>query len=135
MTPEEISVHEFNELSSALRHYSALRFAILTLFFAVTGGNVTFLYGTDDVPLFVIAASKLAGIVVTVVLWYFEYRIQDEFLHLERRLASVESKLGYDVYTRRSRYRFNLFWLTSLLYGVVLLFWLVSLFFWRGPFR
>ena len=129
MTNEEKQLNEFNEISDSIRHYSNLRFAVLTLFFAFAGAGISFLYGEHPPKQsFAIIGTQLAGIVGSLILWFFEYRIQDEFLHLERRAATVEKELGYDVYRRRTRFRIRMFWLTSIFFGGVILFWCISFF-------
>ena len=127
MTTEEKHLNEFNEISESIRHYSNLRFAVLTLFFAFAGACISFVYGEHPPKQqFAIVATQLAGIIGSLVLWFFEYRIQNEFTHLERRAATVEKELGYDVYGRRTRFRVRMFWLTSFFFAGVILFWCIS---------
>lgn len=127
MQSKERLMQEFTEIGNSIRHYSALRFAILTLFFAFAGGTISFVYG-EHPPSEVLAkvGTQIAGIVGSLVLWFFEYRLQEEFLHLERRSAQIEQQLEYNVYKRRTLLRIRMFWLTSLLYGGVVLFWCLS---------
>lgn len=102
---------------------------MLTLFFAFAGACISFVYSENPArQTFVVFAARIAGIGGSAVLWFFEWRIQGEFLHLERRAAELEQHLGYDVYTRRTRVRIRMFWVTSVLFCGVILFWCASFF-------
>lgn len=66
-------------------HYSALRFAIITVFFAATGGiaSVAFnLFGVDRTDVFVTKlAARIAGFLVTLLFLQYEWLVESVLAH------------------------------------------------------
>ena len=127
----ELKQDELKELGSQIRHYSNLRFAILTVFFAFLGGAITI--GTSlqqqSVNEFYIISVKIAGLLGTIVFWYFEWRLASFLENYEARADEIEKQLKYQVYSGRLKVRIKTSWVTGVLYLVVLLFWILALLF------
>ena len=123
--------HEYSELGEALRHYSALRFAILTVFFALVGGLISISFSPSNTNQFVIISTRVGGLLGTLAFWVFEYRLEIYMSHFEHRAKELEEALGYNIYTGRKQGGFR-FISTPLairgLYSAVIIFWIVSFF-------
>jgi uncharacterized BrkB/YihY/UPF0761 family membrane protein len=84
--------HCQTERLASVRHYSALRFAILTVFLAATGGLVQAWMNRQDLQLSSDWFIPVAGMVVAVVFGLVQGRISVVICDLETRLG----KLGDD---------------------------------------
>jgi hypothetical protein len=125
-----MSKEEYTEVMAHLRHYSGLRFAVLTVFIAIMGGLLTLSFGvgmsTPDATLARVA--RLAGIVITLAFACFEYVIDSYLLTFGKRANDLEHALGYAVWSQRPT---HLRWIVTLaiggLYLSVLVFWMFAL--------
>ena len=120
---------QYSEATQALRHYSGLRFAIFTVFFAYVGGLIS-LITNQSIPLIVFSA-KLGGILGTLVFWVYEYRLAGYIAHYENCIFELEKDLHYKVYTGRDVKILNSDFInvrnaTWLMYFSVLVFWIIS---------
>lgn len=125
--------HEYGELCLTLRHYSALRFAILTVFFAVTGGLTALAFGSGSQQpgQFLSIAVAIGGLLSVFVFWTFETRLIAYMHYFEGRAAELERQLGYQIYSGRPRSKLSFVRTpvaTRLLYVVVAIFWALSFF-------
>lgn len=128
--------HEYSEICSALRHYSALRFAVLTVFFALLAGLVTVVFGdfqqNQQSINFIDKSAKIGGIFGTFIFWIFEERILSTMRYLERRVSDLEGYLGYKQYSPQRRRTFLYIktqYATRMLYIMIGMFWVLSFFF------
>ena len=99
---ENDASEEYKDLSENMRHYANMRFAQLTLYFAVTAGLVTALFtvnpSLDHRIRFVL---KIVGIVLSAAFGVMEERAADYWHHFCRRAVEIEKLLGYKQYTKR----------------------------------
>ncbi len=93
---------EYKDLSDNMRHYANIRFAQLTLYFALTGALVTAVY-TVDPPLGdnLRLVLKLVGVLASGAFGVMEERAADYWHHFRRRAVEIEEHLGYRQYTAR----------------------------------
>src|SRR5574338_553269 len=72
---------EYEQVSSSLRHYSNLRYAILTVFIALSAGLIATVHGKDAVSLKpqVVLALQIFGLVSSLAFWWIEF-ILDGYL-------------------------------------------------------
>jgi hypothetical protein len=91
---------EYKDLSDNMRHYGNMRFAQLTLYFALTAGLVTALF-TVDPPLSVSMrlVLKIIGALASASFGVMEERAADYWHHFRRRAVEIEKSLGYKQYT------------------------------------
>ncbi len=124
--------HEYSEAWNALRHYSNLRFAMLTLFFGVTGGLAAAAFGqaqplghaTDRLA----AMAKCAGIAFTVLFYLVEINIFAKLNDIGQVMTDLERQLRYrlshhgtrSVSAPRAKY------INALIFGLTLAFWAAS---------
>jgi hypothetical protein len=124
---------EYSELGSAIRHYSALRFAMLTIFFALIGGLMTFAFDHAQTSGFVTVATKIGGVLVTFVFWVFEYRVSAYMACFDQRAFELEQKLGYAIYSARQKSQpwlgiFSTPRASRILFAACSVFWIISFF-------
>jgi len=95
---------EYELLCESIRHYSNMRFAQLTLYFALTGGLVAFLYGPTSPPSSTIRLLLLiAGAVSAAAFGVMEERATAYWRHFRNRAEELEKLLRYSQFTTRPR--------------------------------
>lgn len=129
---KDTAKNEYSELMQMLRFYGNMRFALLTVFAALTGGLLAFLgkaeTASSAVPL---QAMRIGGLIVALVCWVGEVSAVFVWSHFAKRAAALEDVLGYRMYSTMPgapHFRFlpttYAVWLLYLLVGV---FWLVTI--------
>lgn len=93
---------EYKDLSDNMRHYANMRFAQLSLYFALTAGLVTALF-TVNPPLSdsLRFAFKIIGAIASAAFGVMEERAADYWHSFRRRAVEIEKSLGYKQYTGR----------------------------------
>ena len=124
------SLHvEYSEVCTSIRHYSGLRFAVFSVFFAVTGGILTIAYSQTNVALTV--RLEILGLLAVTTFWFFEERIIAIANHFLQRASELEKELGFKAWSTRPLYSFIPFMKTAiatrLIYLAVAIFWATSL--------
>lgn len=126
--------HEYSEIAIGLRHYSSLRFAILTVFFALIGGLATIYFGEiksiSQGNQFVLVATQIGGLVVTYVFYVFERRLIGYMNYFAGRLKEMEVELGYRGYGHRPMVRnilLHTHTATQVIYISTAIFWMIAL--------
>jgi hypothetical protein len=124
--------HEYAEVNLNFRHYSALRFAILTVFFAILGAISMVAFGlTSNTSPMITRIAKIGGLLITSLFFVYEFVIQKYIRHFGDMAQNLEEKLGYQQLTKRPRDKtIRLQYLaTYAFYFVLFCTWLLSLFF------
>jgi len=95
---------EYKDLSDNLRNYANMRFAQLTLFFALTAGLMSILF-TQDPPLCdsLRLCLKVVGAITAAAFGVMHERVVDHWFDFEDRAKALEAQLGYRQYTDRRR--------------------------------
>ena len=125
------SLEEYRDASANMRHYSNLRFAQLTIFFAVTGGLILGVtQGSESLDR---DALRFAGLVVVLAFWVLEQRILNYWEVHRRRAKELEPPLGFKQYSYREKHNIldHLIsgrWATRVLFAGAIVFWSASLF-------
>lgn len=120
---------EYAEVHSNIRHYSLLRFTILTVYFAAFGGLASVAFG------FVVAragdadalrfGAPLAGVLVTGLFLHYESLIVEVLNKTRERGRCLETLLGYRLISLRSQSAIAVSQrLAKVFYWVLLVFWL-----------
>ena len=124
--------NEYTELGIAIRHYSALRFAILTIFCAFVGGLMAGFVTLKLNPVLIVLIN-IIGTLGAFVFIIYELRLSTYMGHFETRATELENKLGYNLYSGRRKRNdtptlisFPL--ATKIFYISVMVFWMISLF-------
>ena len=125
--------HEYSEILKSLRHYSNLRFAILTVFFGVFAGLIMMSFKTDLFPKAksLIILGKLAGLMTAIIFYMFAERTITFANLLEQRAEQLERKLGYHAITFKPKATFKFIKISfaiRLLFMIIAVFWLYSSF-------
>jgi len=94
---------EYLDASANARHFQTLRFAQLTVFFAVTGALLATSFTTAAAPSSQLGAIslKIGGLVVTALFLVLQERTMAYWRHFVRRAAELEAGLGYRQYSGR----------------------------------
>ena len=127
---------EYIQLNENLRNYHHHRFLQLTLWLAITASLMSAVFDKSyAVPNNGKLILKLVGIIASFIFWIMDLRMVDHWRHFWKRLREIEPELGFRMWTDRPKRR----WLGStnatwLLYGVVIVFWIIVLF-WPSLFE
>jgi hypothetical protein len=102
--------HQYTEILTEIRHYSNLRFAIFTLFFAVSGALLSAAFGFFEIKGSVTARQvqsfmRPGGLLVTLLFFLYELRIQALINHGFRTGSALETKLAYNYLSSRPPWR------------------------------
>lgn len=125
--------NEYTELGIAIRHYSSLRFAILTIFCAFVGGLIAGL-STLKISIILNIFIKIIGTIGALVFVSYELRLSTYMAHFEQRVSELEEHLGYNLYSGRRKRKDTIKIIsfplaTKIFYFSVMFFWIISLFF------
>ena len=120
---------EYTEVNTYLRHYSSLRFVMVSVYFAVSAAVVSAAFGLvspdEGMSPLVVRAFRSIGLGVTIVFFY-EWRLEKLIRFYQERARELEGSLPYN--TMKKRPRSNLmFRATKGLYVMFTVFWLMSL--------
>jgi hypothetical protein len=132
-TTDAVGFHqEYTEINNNIRHYSALRFHVLTVFFAATGGVASVAFGLFGIQArnsqFLSLSAKIAGLLLTALFFQYEWLIVEVLRKNRERGRELEKLLGYKQISMRSRraLTFSHLALRSL-YFIFVLFWVLAL--------
>ncbi len=137
LTKEEREIYqqEHAELCTTIRHYSALRFASLTVFLVFTAGLVVTGFGQVQsnqlASWFLPISIRIGGVIAVVSFWIFEARLVAYISRFGKRASKLEIALGYQLYSAlpHSKLPFlNTPFAVRLLYISIMIFWLLSFF-------
>ena len=133
MTVNNNIIEEYKDLSNNMRHYANMRFAQLTIFFALTSGLIWLIFSNDnrissfDNHKYIL---KIAGALLTILFWIMEERSGDKWHNFKRQAIKLEVLLGYRQYTDDSVKKYDPSELTNYLYDLAKAF---SLFYEKLP--
>ena len=104
-TPEGLR-QEYSEVNQNFRHSSALRFAILTVYFAVLGGLASVAFGVVNVtPSVVTSLAKAGGLITTLAFFTFEWILERFLTHFAKVATQLEKALGYSQLSTKPKSR------------------------------
>jgi hypothetical protein len=121
-------IEEYKIASENLRWYSNIRFAQLTLFFAITAliaNNV--LVNQTLSPIFG-NLIKMAGVFACVLFFYLELRADNYWSHFMKRAVELEQALGHKQYTERPIRKIRTTHAIRTFIFLVAVFWIITLF-------
>jgi len=128
---EESLRHEYSEVVQNFRHYSNLRFAIFTIFFAVIGGVGFVAFGQEQFDWHAALVARIAGFGVIAVFWMYEERTSRIFEHHRQVAVNLEHELKYtQISTRPASTAFTPgpVVINRLLFVLLALFWAYAVF-------
>ncbi len=128
---DNVREREYIEIITSLRHYSTLRFSVISVFYAVTAALAV---GAMGIPVvegvaFTGASAllfKCLGVLVTIILFFYEYMIDGYQVAFRKYLQTIWPESHW---FRRPSY--GLFFQAPIwmLYWGVLGFWVISVIF------
>ena len=122
---------EYSELSSDLRTYTTLRFTIFTVYLVALGSLSSVAFGLVDFhkqdPATLMRWSRLAGLVVTALFFYYEVRVQSLINHAIARGQALERQLNFSRLSSRPSWgMFRSHHATNIFFTIVTCFWLFA---------
>ena len=100
---EESLRHEYTEVVYNVRHYSNLRFAVFSIFFAVMAGVGIVAFGKGQFDAHAALMARFSGMLIIMIFWMYEERCSQFFDHYTKVAAELERSLGYTQYITRPR--------------------------------
>jgi dipeptide/tripeptide permease len=122
---------EYLDVSENLRHYGNARFALMTLFLAITAGilSIVFEHNQSQYKPLAIIVLKVVGIISSVAFWTMEERASQYYRRFRQRAVELEKDLEFKQYTNCPKQGvFSATNAVRLIYYAAILFWIVSLF-------
>jgi hypothetical protein len=124
--------HEYSDACQNLRHYSNLRFAIFSVFFAVTAGIIVVAFNNDNrVTPYASQFAKVGGLLVTLVFWNYQERASLMAIHHAKVASELEQFLGYSQMSTRPRNRFLSYeakYITRIFFLFLTVFWAYTIY-------
>lgn len=123
--------HEYSEACNYYRHYSSLRFAIYTVYFAVLGGLIAIAFGLLETrapnPIDVSRWAKFGGLLVTLIFFRLERLCELNIEHYKSILKILESRLLYSQIRSKPKHAVKAHNVTSILYLIMILCWIAAI--------
>ncbi len=119
--------YEYSEVNQNFRHYSNLRFAILSVFFAGAGLLFSIAFGPINSTAYFRMLAKLGGLLITIVFFIFEHILNEYLRHFAKVAIELEELLGYRQFKSRPQFRVQTRHATYGLYILLLVFWIYAL--------
>ncbi len=89
-------LEEYKSINENMRHYANMRFAQLTLYFALNAALVTAIFATTTKQTEQFGrAFSVAALIATFVFVLLEERAADYWHHLRKRACTLEDRLGF----------------------------------------
>jgi hypothetical protein len=118
--------HEYDQVFQNVRHYTNLRFAIFSIFFAVIGGVGFVAFGKGQFDDGAVKAARAAGFLVVVVFWLYEARASLFLDHYRKVAVELERMLEYcqmDTRLKSFRYLPSATAVNRVFFPLIFLFW------------
>lgn len=117
---------KLQELMSNIRHYSSLRFAMFTVYFAVTGGLLMTFFDCEFSKQYpqLLWLFMASGVMITLAFFIFEVTLDN---NLSRLWDAVADLVGQGDHLVKHRKRWKGIWVPFATYGIfacTLAFWL-----------
>jgi hypothetical protein len=129
--PQESLKNEYSEANQNFRHFSSLRFAVFSVFFAIEAGLANAAFNADGTfTSDAINYAKVGAILITLVFWSYQERIAQLITHFMKITAELEKKLNYTQVSSRPPARFPSFDLntiTRIFFPLLIAFWIYTL--------
>jgi hypothetical protein len=117
---------EYSEVNNYIRSHSNLRFTIFTVYLAALGGLFSIelfasKYGDEQIKLF----GKFGGLLVTLLFFFYELRIQSLIDHNIKTGKELEIALGYNNIRSRPSWLFRTSYMTTIVFLVLIVCWII----------
>jgi hypothetical protein len=122
--------HEYTETSSDLRNHANLRFSVFTVYLAAIGGLSSVAFGYLETKYIKAETQqlwgRLGGLLVSLLFFYYELRIQSLINNNLRTLRELELLLNYNHFRGRDSWgKLRSHTATKCFFGIVIAFWMV----------
>ncbi len=113
-------------MNNYFRHYSALRFVMFSVYFAVTAGTASAAFGVVEIKSYgaslITGMIRASGLLITVAFLMYELRLERVINHYRDWVKKLEDELDYTQMKKRPQSKMT-FWTTRALYGLMIAFW------------
>ena len=115
--------HEYSETLKSIRHYSNLRFALLTLYSTATAGILSVVFGgsLQNIPPWGTEAFKFGGLLFSIVFLFFEILLS-KYLNIMGEFINNRNNSHYPLLPDYGKNYVT--WLFRILYLSIILFWI-----------
>jgi hypothetical protein len=119
---------EYSEVNNNCRHYSNLRFAAFSVYFAILGGVASVAFGIIEVKsqssVNILLWARIAGLIFTTVFFSYDVLCELNRRHFGNVAKKLEEELGYRQFRTR-KFRFPRgYYFTWGMYALLIIFWL-----------
>jgi hypothetical protein len=117
---------EYAQVNENFRHFSTLRFAIFSAFFAVQAGLLTAAFGCRKLAPNTDLFAKVGGLLITFVFWGYQERNIRLIAHFMHVAVKLEHQLGYAQISTRPPAKFpvpDINTITRLFFFLMFIFW------------
>ncbi|SRR5260370_32913486 len=131
-TSEEL-MHEYSEVCNDIRNHANLRFSIFTVYLAALGGLASVAFGFFESkyakPEIIQLWGRFGGLLVTLLFFYYELRIQSLINHNIKAAKKLEIPLKYSHFSFRPSWgAFRSHHATNAFFVILTLFWILVTF-------
>jgi len=121
---------EYTEVNSYYRHYSALRFVMFSVYFAVIAGIASVAFGVVEVKSYgaslISGMIKVGGLLITIAFLMYEIRLEVVIEHYRAWAKRLEKELSYSQMTERPPSKLT-FGTTKAIYCLMITFWSLAI--------
>lgn len=121
-------IEEYKIASENLRWYSNIRFAQLTLFFAITALIANIVLVNQTLSPMSGNLIKTAGVFACALFFYLESRADTYWSHFMKRAVQLEKILGYKQYTERPVRKLRTTYAIRAFIVLVAVFWIIIIY-------
>ncbi len=121
-------IEEYKIASENLRWYSNIRFAQLTLFFAITALIANNVLVNQTLSSMFGNLIKMAGVFACALFFYLELRADNYWSHFIKRAVELEQTLGYKLYKERPIRKLRTTHAIRAFIFLIAIFWIITIF-------
>jgi hypothetical protein len=123
--------NEYSEVNENFRHFSSLRFAIFSVYFAIQAGIFAAAFKSGGFSECGVNFAKVGGLLITLVFWGYQERNVQLIAHFMKVATKLESQLGYTQMSTRPPAKFpipDINTITRIFFPFMVIFWIYTLF-------
>jgi hypothetical protein len=127
----ELIKNEYAEANENFRHFSSLRFAVFSVYFAVQAAVFAVAFGNvGKIDPIAITYAKWGGLLATLVFWAYQERVVILVAHFMKVATALEKKLGYTQISSRPPAQVpipDINTTTRIFFPVMIIFWIYTI--------
>ena len=120
-------IEEFKQACELFRHYSNMRFAIITVYIAITTAILSVIFGNNPPPDTTQYLLNIGGLLFTIIfLWFQEVAIK-HLAAIATYGETIETSVNFKLFANRGKPKHKIFYMaiaTRILYSIFAIFWI-----------